>query len=80
MKKKLFASQLRSFQHREDIALNTLTNLSDDDVIDLHNTCSCCPQKILNPKELGLAIELAVDADHFFVISEAIVHGKPSDN
>lgn len=77
MKKTHLASQLRTKQYLDNIELNTLHFLNDDEVIDKFNTKPNSSKKILTTKELKHAIELANDAEHFFVLSKAISNCNP---
>lgn len=77
MKKNLFATQLRTKQYRDDIALNTLHFLNDDEVVDKYNTKPNSSKKILSTKELKHTIELANDAEHFFALNKAIANCNP---
>lgn len=80
MQKNQFVSQLRNKQFRDSVPLSSLAKLNDEEVIDLFNTCYCCPRKILTPEDLNLAIELAKSAGHFFLLMEAIMQGYLTEN
>jgi hypothetical protein len=79
------ARQLRKRQMRlGKVPRATLDALSDDEIVDFYNTCSCCGEAILPGQLLQAAIRSALDAKDFFRISKQLARGphqyRPEDD
>ena len=73
MTKQELAKQLREKSISTGLVNKSDTDvLSDDQMIDCYNTCSCCGEKFLNSLDLELAIKESNNADEFFEISKSL--------
>jgi len=73
MTKKGLATHLREKQKKlKYISTEVIDSLTDDEIIENYIICSCCGEKLVEGKDLNLAIELSKNADHFLDICESV--------
>lgn len=67
MKKSKLANQLRKIQMELAIIKPEVINiLTDNEIIDCYNSCSCCGEKLVSESELNEIIKISNTADEFF--------------
>lgn len=77
MTKQKLAKQLRErIVNTGEVTQREVNCMSDDDMIDAFNTCSCCGEKFLSSLDLQLAIESSSNSDEFIEISKILEYQR----
>ena len=59
---------------------NYVDLVSDDKMVDSYITCSCCGVKMVDEGQLKMCISMAMDAEGFLSLTEAMSKAKHCNN